>query len=119
MASNLSDEKEADTVITEILDKLKPEIESKLSMKFTVFRPISYKTQTVRGTNFFIKIKISGIASDKSTTVNKPPAASNNQPIKFVHVRVWRDLPVNSFKLTLYPFIQLNKLESDPIDYFE
>lgn len=115
MLSNLCEENEADDVVQGIVDELKPQIEEILNMNFSVYRPISYRTQTVRGTNFFIKIKISGSSKD----LNDPnQLASNNQPIKFIHVRVWRDLPVNNFKLTLHTDIQQNKLASDPIDYF-
>ncbi|CAF0833072.1 unnamed protein product [Brachionus calyciflorus] len=116
MFSNLHEELEANDLVQEIVDNLRAEIEHKLNMNFQIYRAISYKTQTVRGTNYFIKLKISGF-SNNSNDSNQ--LASNNQPVKFIHIRVWRDLPVNNFKLTLYPEIQLNKLASDPIDYFE
>lgn len=115
--TNLKDEKEADETVHEIALKMKSEIEAHLKMKFTFFKAISYRTQTVRGTNFFIKIKLAGVDAATVVDSNLPPA--NNQPIKFVHVRIWRDLPVNNHKLTLYPKIDIDKTESDPISYFE
>jgi hypothetical protein len=115
---NLSDEKEADETVTEIVDNLKSEIEAQMKMRFTLFRPIAYRTQTVRGTNFYVKLKIAGVDASSQADAQQL-AASNNQPIKFIHVRIWRDLPVHNFKLTLYDKVEINKLESDPIDYFE
>lgn len=124
----LSIEKEADETVNEIALKMKPEIEAKLDMKFTLYKVINYRTQTVRGKNFFIKLKLAGVsassldadaANASEADVQKELKKMNNQPIKFVHVRIWRDLPVNDFKLTLYPLIQTDKCESDPIDYFE
>lgn len=118
--TNLREEKEADDTVHEIAGKVKEEIESFLKVKFTFYKAISYRAQTVRGTNFYIKLKVAGVDADKAATMDASQlAAANNQPIKFIHVRVWRDLPVNGFKLTLYPKIEQGKLESDPILYFE
>ena len=122
---NLSIEKESDDSLVNLLGQLKSDIEFRLNMKFTLFKPIRYRTQTVRGTNFYVKIKIAGHQLNQLQNENENDHQdmlannSNNQPIKFIHVRFWRDLPVNNFKLTLYDQILVDKLESDPIDYFE
>ncbi len=120
---NLSVEKESDDSLVNLLAQLKSDIESRLNMKFTLFKPIRYRTQTVRGTNFYVKIKIAGQQQHQleqnENDHHQDVLANNNQPIKFIHVRFWRDLPVNNFKLTLYDQILVDKLESDPIDYFE
>lgn len=120
--TNLREEKEADDVVHEISANVKAEIEDFLKVKFTFYKAISYRAQTVRGTNFYIKLKVAGVDADTAASMEasqQPLGAANNQPIKFIHVRVWRDLPVNGFKLTLYPKIEQGKLESDPILYFE
>lgn len=118
--TNLREEKEADETVHEICGKVKEEIEEFLKVKFTFYKAISYRAQTVRGTNFYVKLKVAGVDADKAASMDASQlAAANNQPIKFIHVRVWRDLPVNGFKLTLYPKIEQGKLESDPILYFE
>ena len=116
--TNLSDEKEADDIVKDVVDKVKSEIEEKLGKKFTFYKPIRYRTQTVRGTNFYVKLTVAGVDATTGDS-SASAAASNNQPLKFIHVRIWRDLPVHNFKLTLYGKIEENKLESDPIDYFE
>lgn len=115
---NLSVEKEADDVVLNVVNQLKQDIEAKLNMKLNIFKPVRYRTQTVRGTNFYVKLKIAGVSADSADAASSLPP-SNNQPIKFIHVRIWRDLPVHDFKLTLYDRIEFDKLESDPIDYFE
>ena len=118
--TNLHDEKEADETVHDITSKMKSDIESHLKQKFTFYKAISYRTQTVRGTNFFVKLKVAGVDAATAETMDASQlAAANNQPIKFIHVRIWRDLPVNNFKLTLYPKIETENLESDPIHYFE
>ena len=111
MATNLGNEQDADESIADLINQLRAEIEAKLNMKCTLFEAIKYRKQTVRGTNFYVKIKVAG-SSEGDVDVSQ----ANN---KFVHVRFWRDLPVNNFKLTLYDKLELNKSELDPIDYFE
>lgn len=118
--TNLREEKEADETVHEIAAQIKADVEAHLKMKFTFYKATRYRTQTVRGTNFFIKLKVAGV--DAALAASMQPselAAANNQPIKFLHVRVWRDLPHNGFKLTFYPKVEADKLESDPILYFE
>eukprot|EP01132_Coremiostelium_polycephalum_P010075 gene10075-12350_t len=68
---------------------------TKLSKSSTdVFEPVSYATQVVAGTNFFIKVKVgSG---------------------EYVHLRVFRDFSNNHSLHSL----QSGKTETDPIEYF-
>ncbi len=116
MATNLGIEQDADESIADLINQLRSEIEAKLNMKCTLFEAVKYRKQTVRGTNFYVKIKVAG-SSEGDVDVSQ--ANNNNQPTRFIHVRFWRDLPVNNFKLTLYDKLELDKLELDPIDYFE
>ena len=67
MADNLKEEKEADDSLNDLLSQLKSDIETKLNTKFTLFKAIRYRTQTVRGTNFFVKIKVAGYPSNDET----------------------------------------------------
>ena len=123
MSNNLSGENEANELVTDLSNQLKEEVEQMLGMKFLLYKAIKYRTQTVRGKNFYVKMKVAGVPNPADNPLTEQQlidlAASNNQPIKFIHIRFWRDLPVNNFKLTLYNKIETDKLETDPIDYFE
>jgi len=123
MSNNLSGENEANELVTDLTNQLKEEVEKMLGMRFLLYKAIKYRTQTVRGKNFYVKMKVAGVPNPADSPLTEQQlidlAASNNQPIKFIHVRFWRDLPVNNFKLTLYNKIETDKLETDPIDYFE
>ena len=47
------------TIVFYILLKLKDDIESQADEKYVVFECVSYKSQVVAGTNYFVKVKLS------------------------------------------------------------
>ncbi|KAF6040979.1 CSTB [Bugula neritina] len=89
--------KEADAEIQDILDKTRTGFEDKAGVKFDEFTAISYRSQVVAGTNYFIKVKV---GTDK-----------------YVHVKVFKSLPHAGGTLKVEN-IQLNKSLDDDISNF-
>eukprot|EP01127_Copromyxa_protea_P023729 TRINITY_DN901_c0_g1_i1.p1 TRINITY_DN901_c0_g1~~TRINITY_DN901_c0_g1_i1.p1 ORF type:complete len:145 (-),score=19.79 TRINITY_DN901_c0_g1_i1:75-509(-) len=54
----LSEEKPANLEVTHLAKAVYPEVSSSVG-ETQVFQPISYKTQVVAGTNYFVKVKVS------------------------------------------------------------
>jgi hypothetical protein len=53
--------REVDEAVTGVLSSVKESLHSKIQrpeLKVEEFLPVSYKTQIVAGTNFFVKVKI-------------------------------------------------------------
>uniref|UniRef100_A0A2K6TTP7 Cystatin-B n=1 Tax=Saimiri boliviensis boliviensis TaxID=39432 RepID=A0A2K6TTP7_SAIBB len=65
--------------------------------KFPVFKAVSFRSQVVVGTNYFIKVHV----GDE----------------EFVHLRVFQSLPHENKPLTLSNF-QTNKAKQDELSYF-
>lgn len=56
VTGGLGSAKEANPKISEIVQKIKPALESKSGKTFESLEPLSYKTQVVAGTNYFVKV---------------------------------------------------------------
>ncbi|KAI5089042.1 hypothetical protein C0J45_20450 [Silurus meridionalis] len=78
-------------------EKVKPQVEAKAGKNFGVFKAIAFSTQTVAGTNYFIKVHV----GEK----------------EYLHLRVFRSLPCAGYKISLQE-IQKSKTSADPIEYF-
>nr|AAI66959.1 Unknown (protein for MGC:189005) [Xenopus tropicalis] len=87
----------ADAVVQEICQKIRDQFIEKSGLNTDIFVPISYKTQQVAGTNFFIKAHI-----------------GDN---KCVHLRVYRMLPHQQEALRLDKFL-LDKTMEEEVVYF-
>lgn len=48
--------REPDDKVQAIVDKIKPDLEAQSNVKFTSLEVLSYKTQVVAGTNYFVKV---------------------------------------------------------------
>ncbi|XP_069929217.1 cystatin-B [Oryctolagus cuniculus] len=81
----------------DIADQVKAQLEEKENCKFDVFKAMSFKSQVVAGTNYFIKVHV---GDDR-----------------FVHLRVFRSLPHENKPLSLAAY-QANKAEHDELTYF-
>lgn len=94
MLGGLSSLKEIDNEIIDIVNSLKNNFEEK-NYKTELFEAISYKSQIVNGTNFFIKVQ-----TDK----------------EFIHLKVYKKIkqlePLNIYDL------QNDKSKDDEINYF-
>ncbi|KAF7688415.1 cystatin-B-like [Silurus meridionalis] len=89
--------KHANTEVQKICDEVKPQVEAKAGKNFGVFKAIAFSTQTVAGTNYFIKVHV----GEK----------------EYLHLRVFRSLPCAGYKISLQE-IQKSKTSADPIEYF-
>ncbi|XP_023048102.2 cystatin-B-like [Piliocolobus tephrosceles] len=81
----------------DIADQVRSQLEEKENKKFPVFKAVSFKSQLVAGTNYFIKVHVG----------NKD----------FVHLRVFKSLPHENKPLTLSDY-QTNKAKHDELSYF-
>ncbi|XP_011895517.1 PREDICTED: cystatin-B-like [Cercocebus atys] len=80
-----------------IADQVRSQLEEKENKKFPVFKAVSFKSQVVVGTNYFIKVHV----SDED----------------FVYLRVFKSLPHENKPLTLSNY-QTNKAKHDELSYF-
>ncbi|XP_040842614.1 cystatin-B [Ochotona curzoniae] len=80
-----------------IADQVKSQLEEKENRKYNEFKAVSFKSQVVAGTNYFIKVHV----GDGS----------------FVHLRVFKSLPHENRPLALSDY-QVNKAEHDELTYF-
>ncbi|XP_048770006.1 cystatin-A2-like [Ostrea edulis] len=85
-----------DQTATDVVNSVKNEIRGRLTAGDVtdIFEPISYKTQLVAGTNYFVKIKT---AADR-----------------YIHARIYRDFSGN----TSLSDVQTGKSLADEISYF-
>ncbi|OCT91399.1 cystatin-B [Xenopus laevis] len=90
-------QKVADAEVQEICDKVKAEFLEKSGVNTSLFKAVSYKTQQVAGTNYFIKVNI---GDDKC-----------------VHIRVYRIVGEQMEALRFDSFL-LDKTMEEEIVYF-
>ncbi|GCC18009.1 hypothetical protein chiPu_0021614 [Chiloscyllium punctatum] len=81
-----------------VCPQLKCSVVAKLNRPLHVYHAISYRSQLVAGTNYFIKVVV-GDAND------------------YIHMRVFQPLPSSNEKLSLLD-IQTDKRLLDEIEYF-
>ncbi|NP_001091423.3 uncharacterized protein LOC100049121 [Xenopus laevis] len=97
MCGGTGKQRAADTEVQEICEKVKAEFVQKSGVNSSVFEAVSYKTQVVAGTNYFIKAHIGGN--------------------KCAHLRVYKRLPHQQEVLSLDSFL-LDKTMEEEIVYF-
>ncbi|XP_076867631.1 cystatin-B-like [Brachyhypopomus gauderio] len=97
LCGGLGNVQDATTEIQKLCDEVKHEAEKKAGHKFRVFVAKSFATQTVAGTNYFIKVDVGDHA--------------------FVHLKVFKGLPCNAHQIQLSG-IQIKKTSNDPIICF-
>ncbi|XP_020379606.2 cystatin-B-like [Rhincodon typus] len=84
--------------IQAIVQSLKTEVAERLKRSLPIYHAISYRSQIVAGTNYFIKVVV-GEADD------------------YIHMRVFQPLPHSDPKLSLEN-LQTGKTLFDEIEYF-
>ncbi len=116
------DEILADSTINDLVNKVKSQVLGNLTENANTLTPISYKTQTVAGKNYFIKVYIDveiEFSKNLNTSLKCAHSAYEKQVDigsgKYVHLRVYLDLSDN----VSLAGISEGKTKDDPIDYFE
>ncbi|KAM9440559.1 cystatin-B-like [Clarias gariepinus] len=89
--------KRANAEVQKICDEVKPQVEEKAGKNVQMFKAIAFSTQSVAGTNYFIKVQVA--------------------EEEYMHLRVFRSLPCDGYKPTLQE-IQTPKTSKDPIEHF-
>ncbi|RNA20226.1 cystatin-B-like [Brachionus plicatilis] len=89
-------EKPADQNVQHLVDQLSHEIQIKTGKRYPFLKAVSFKTQIVAGTNYFIKVQAGQ---------------------DYLHLRVFQPLPCYSSTPQLASF-ELSKSSDDPIEYF-
>ncbi|XP_075620537.1 cystatin-A [Balearica regulorum gibbericeps] len=97
MPGGLSETKPATPEVQHIVNKVKPQFESKENRTYGIFEAIEYRTQVVAGINYFIKVRVS----------------DDN----YVHIKVFQSLPHENQGPSLVGF-QTGKTRDDPLTYF-
>ncbi|PVD28793.1 hypothetical protein C0Q70_11388 [Pomacea canaliculata] len=94
-----SEVKQADEEIQSLCEKIRSDLESKANRSLSAdsFKAVSYKSQVVAGTNYFVKIDVGDG--------------------EFIHVRIFQALPCNGGNISLHSFQDGKSLEED-IAYF-
>uniref|UniRef100_A0A8D2LNG2 Cystatin domain-containing protein n=1 Tax=Varanus komodoensis TaxID=61221 RepID=A0A8D2LNG2_VARKO len=99
MPGGLTDPAPVTPKVQEIANKVSGQLEKKTGDNYSIFQVISYRTQVVSGTNYFIKVSHGDAATD------------------YIHLRVFQALPCYGGGLELASY-QLGKTRDDPIIYF-
>ncbi|XP_037613204.1 cystatin-B-like [Sebastes umbrosus] len=97
MPGGLSPTAEANEDIQALCVIVKVQAEKIAGRNYGVFKAISYRSQVVAGTNYFIKVHVGGE--------------------DYVHLRVFEGLPCHRRNIELSG-MQQNKTLKDPIEYF-
>ncbi|KAJ8297894.1 hypothetical protein KUTeg_024875 [Tegillarca granosa] len=93
----LGREKPADSSIQSLIEEVRGSVESRVGQNFASYEAVSYKSQVVAGTVYYVKVKV----------------AEGD----FIHVKVFRPLPVYGNTPRLMD-VQTGKAENDAIEYF-
>jgi len=96
MCGGIGSSNSADAEVQQIIESVKEQLISKTNQSIDFYTAVSYSTQVVAGTNFFVKVKI-----------------GDN---KYIHMRIFRSLHPSE-DLELHG-IQENKTETDDLTYF-
>ncbi|XP_075054361.1 cystatin-B-like [Mixophyes fleayi] len=97
MVGGLGDVQPADSEVQSICDQMKKQVEEKTGRSFSIFNAVEYKTQTVAGTNYFIKVFVGSE--------------------QYIHLCVYQPLPSADQEMSLTD-VQLDKTKDDEIKYF-
>lgn len=96
MCGGTSDAKPADAEIQAIINEVKSAVEDKVGKKLDTYTPVSYKTQVVAGTNYFVKVNAGG---------------------EHLHLRIFAPLPHTGNRKELAD-LQRGKAAEDDLSYF-
>jgi len=97
MCGGASKAQPATEEIQAVVEKVKDQVLAKSNKVASVYEAVSYSTQVVAGTNFFVKVKV----GDGD----------------YIHLRIFRPLPPNQDQLELHS-MQENKSLEDVLEHF-
>jgi len=95
MCGGLAEANEANEEIQCLVDRIRSDLEGKAGKSFSQFSAVSYRSQVVAGTNYFVKIHV----GDED----------------YVHARIFSPLPCNGDTPELHSFL-MNKKKADEIE---
>lgn len=84
---------QANDEIVEIVNNVRSQVESQTNSTYTTYEPVSFRSQVVAGTNFFVKVRVDGD--------------------QYIHLRIFRALPCNGGSLQVTEVTTGHTLESD------
>ncbi|XP_071989371.1 cystatin-A2-like [Engystomops pustulosus] len=90
-------EQAADQEVQDLVDSIKAEFLENSGVNAETFVAVSYKTQYINGTNYFVKVGLGGG--------------------QFAHLKIYEPLPHTGMKPSLCGFL-LEKKKEDCIEYF-
>ncbi|XP_040278790.1 cystatin-B-like [Bufo bufo] len=90
-------EERANPQVQALCDLVKPEFQAKSGVNAAKFKAVSFKSQTVAGRNYFVKVDLGGG--------------------QFCHLRIYEPLPHTGEKATLSNF-KLGKKKEDALSHF-
>ncbi|XP_044141805.1 cystatin-B-like [Bufo gargarizans] len=97
MCGGVGAEEPANPEVQALCDVVKPEFQVKSGVNAAKFKAVSFKSQTVAGRNFFVKVDLGGG--------------------QFCHVRIFEPMPHTGEKASLSGF-KLGKKKEDALGYF-
>jgi len=97
LVGGTSEVKDATDEIQALIEKVRADLEAKVGKSFPQYKAVSYKSQVVSGTNYFVKIQI-----------------DNGE---FIHVRLYQTLPHAGGTVQVHSH-QTGKAIEDAIEYF-
>ncbi|XP_045198070.2 cystatin-B-like [Mercenaria mercenaria] len=99
MVGGIGESKDATPEVQGYCEEMKQEVLKKSGKEsFDIYEAVTYKTQLVAGTNYFVKIKI-------------------HPNGECIHARIYQQLPHTGGALEVTS-VQTNKQEADAVEYF-
>ncbi|XP_036599996.1 cystatin-A5-like, partial [Trichosurus vulpecula] len=93
----LSETKPATPEIQKMVDEVKPQLEKKTNEKYDCFEAVSYRSQVVAGSMYYVKVHIGGN--------------------KYVHLNIYEPLPQMNEPIELSDY-QTGKTKEDEVNFF-
>ncbi|XP_005090623.1 cystatin-A1 isoform X1 [Aplysia californica] len=97
MPGGLVEDKEADQSVQTLIEQVREALETKAGKTFSQYKAVTYRTQVVAGTNYFVKVQVDAD--------------------EYVHLRVFKPLP-NENRLPELSAYQLCKTKDDELQFF-
>ncbi|XP_020841509.1 cystatin-A1-like [Phascolarctos cinereus] len=97
MLGGLDETQPATPEIQKIVDEVKPQLEKKSNEKYDSFEAVNYRTQTVAGTIYYVKVHVGGD--------------------RYIHLKIYEPLPQENKPVELSDY-QTGKAKNDDVGSF-